>query len=169
MPRRKYWATENGHGNLSLSPVASPACAEFASSDAVSQRRQHALTPHRGFHPCPVSAMGLCALCSLLRHYRRLAFALPFWVSHASAFRPSALLYFQRFARLYFAVCAAAVSGRKRRAWRRWPPSAAQTARAVFPHAAFTKIRLLAVAALPRLDLCPKPKVAERRSPPKSS
>jgi hypothetical protein len=30
-------------------------------------------------------------------------------------------------------------SGRRRRAMRRWPPSAAQTARAVFPHAAFTK------------------------------
>src|SRR6202008_4114927 len=30
-------------------------------------------------------------------------------------------------------------SGRRRRAVRRWPPSAAQTARAVFPHAAFTK------------------------------
>src|SRR6185369_8576735 len=89
VPRRKYWATENGHGNLSPSPVASPACAEFASSDAVSQRRQHALTPHRGFHPCPVSAMGLCALCSPCGHYRRLAFALPFWVSHASTFLPS--------------------------------------------------------------------------------
>ena len=31
------------------------------------------------------------------------------------------------------------VSGRRRRAVRRWPPSAAQTARAVLPHAAFTK------------------------------
>jgi len=31
------------------------------------------------------------------------------------------------------------LSGRRRRAVRRWPPSAAQTARAVFPHAAFTK------------------------------
>ena len=41
------------------------------------QRRQHALVPHRGFHPRPISALGLCALCSLLGHYRRLAFALP--------------------------------------------------------------------------------------------
>src|SRR5713101_7398119 len=33
------------------------------------------------------------------------------------------------------------LSGRRRRVWSpsRWPPSAAQTARAVFPHAAFTK------------------------------
>jgi hypothetical protein len=31
------------------------------------------------------------------------------------------------------------LSGRRRRAVRRWPPSATQTARAVFPHAAFTK------------------------------
>jgi len=35
------------------------------------------------------------------------------------------------------------VSGRRRRAVRRWPPSAAQTAHAVFLHAAFTKARLL--------------------------
>src|SRR5438445_4174790 len=38
----------------------------------------------------------------------------------------------------------AQLSGRRRRAVRRWPPSAAQTARAVFPHAAFTKVRLSA-------------------------
>src|SRR5215510_10293262 len=36
----------------------------------------------------------------------------------------------------------ARLSVRRRRAQKRWPPSAAQTARAVFPHAAFTKIRL---------------------------
>ena len=60
----------------------------FASSDAVTQRRQHALTPHCGFYPCPVSALGLCALCSLLRHYRRLAFALPLRIAHASTFLP---------------------------------------------------------------------------------
>ena len=33
------------------------------------------------------------------------------------------------------------LSGRRRRARERWPPSAAQTARAVLPHAAFTKAR----------------------------
>ena len=38
---------------------------------------------------------------------------------------------------------ASAVSGRRRRArlLSRWPPSAAQTGRAVFPHPAFTKMR----------------------------
>ncbi len=34
------------------------------------------------------------------------------------------------------------VGSEEARPERRWPPSAAQTARAVFPHAAFTKIRL---------------------------
>ena len=32
--------------------------------------------------------MGLCALCSPLRHYRRFAFALPLRVAHASTFLP---------------------------------------------------------------------------------
>ena len=36
----------------------------------------------------PVSSMGLCALCSPCGHYRRFAFALPFWVSHAPTFLP---------------------------------------------------------------------------------
>ena len=92
---------------ISPSPVASPACAgsrvacdgqtrrfltdqakPFPSSDAVTQRRQHALVPHRGFHPPPISSVGLCALCSPLGHYRRLAFALPLRVAHASTFLP---------------------------------------------------------------------------------
>ena len=60
----------------------------FASFDAVSQRRQHALVPHCGFHPRPLSALDFCALCSPLGHYRRLAFALPFCVTHASTFLP---------------------------------------------------------------------------------
>src|SRR5262245_36023116 len=58
----------------------------FTSSDAVFQRRQHALVPHRSFYPRPIPAVSLCALCSLLRHYRRLAFALPLCVAHASTF-----------------------------------------------------------------------------------
>jgi len=60
----------------------------FASFDAVSQRRQHALVPHCGFHPRPLSALDFCALCSPLGHYRRLAFALPSCVTHASTFLP---------------------------------------------------------------------------------
>src|SRR5215510_793493 len=58
----------------------------FPSFDAVFQRRQHAFTPHRGFHPRPISSVGLCALCSPCGHCRRLAFALPGCVAHASTF-----------------------------------------------------------------------------------
>src|SRR6266545_2345483 len=60
----------------------------FPSFDAVFQRRQHALIPHRGFYPRPVSSVDLCALCSPCGHYRRLAFALPRCVAHASPFLP---------------------------------------------------------------------------------
>src|SRR3990172_9395920 len=48
----------------------------FTSFDAVFQRRQHPLVPYRSFHPRPISSVGLCALCSHLRHSRRFAFAL---------------------------------------------------------------------------------------------
>src|ERR1700730_422655 len=58
----------------------------FTSFDAVFQRRQHALTPHRSFHPRPIPAVCLCALCSPLGHYRRFAFALLPYGTHASAF-----------------------------------------------------------------------------------
>jgi hypothetical protein len=58
----------------------------FASFDAVLQRRQHALAPHRGFHPRPILSADLCALCSPLRHYRHFAFALPRCLAHASTF-----------------------------------------------------------------------------------
>ena len=79
----------------------------FPSFDAVFQRRQHALVPHRGFHPRPVSALGLCALCSPLRHSRRLAFALPRLCRsrfYLPASRPSAQLCFLRFSRLFAAA-----------------------------------------------------------------
>src|SRR5262249_31014574 len=55
--------------------------------DAVFQRRQHALTPHRSFPPRP-AAVRLCALCSPLGHCRRLAFALLRCRTHASTFLP---------------------------------------------------------------------------------
>src|SRR4026207_300682 len=71
----------------------------FPSFDAVFQRRQHALTPHRGFHPRPLSCAGLCALSSPCGHYRRLAFALPLRVAHASTFLPPV-------PRRSFALCA---------------------------------------------------------------
>ena len=58
----------------------------FVSFDAVIQRRQHALVPHRGFHPRTVSALSLCALCSPCGHCRRLTFALPRCVCHAFTF-----------------------------------------------------------------------------------
>jgi hypothetical protein len=58
----------------------------FTSSDAVFQRRQHALVPHRNFHPRPIPAVWLCALCSPLGHYRRLAFALLPCETHVSTF-----------------------------------------------------------------------------------
>src|ERR671919_52098 len=59
----------------------------FTSFDAVFQRRQHALIPHRSFHPRPVPTASLCALRSP-RHYRRLAFALLHCEAHASTFLP---------------------------------------------------------------------------------
>jgi hypothetical protein len=71
----------------------------FPSFDAVIQRRQHALTPHRGFHPRPVATMDLCALSSPCGHCRRLAFALPRRVAHASTFLPPV-------PRRSFALCA---------------------------------------------------------------
>src|SRR6266536_811066 len=58
----------------------------FTSFDAVLQRRQHALIPHRSFHPRPVPAMCLCTLCSPLGHCRRSAFALLHCETHASTF-----------------------------------------------------------------------------------
>src|SRR5207245_11785346 len=58
----------------------------FTSFDAVCQRRQHALVPYRSFHPPPISSVGLCALCSHLRHSRRFAFALLRRESHRSPF-----------------------------------------------------------------------------------
>jgi hypothetical protein len=39
-------------------------------------------------HPRPVSVLDFCALCSPLRHYRRLACALPRCLAHASTFLP---------------------------------------------------------------------------------
>jgi|GEM_PF-95839 len=71
----------------------------FPSFDAVIQRRQHALTPHRGFHPRPVATMDICALCSPCGHCRRLACALPRCVAHASTFLPPV-------PRRSFALCA---------------------------------------------------------------
>ena len=71
----------------------------FASFDAVFQRRQHALLPHRGFHPRPVPAVSLCALCSPCGHCRRFAFALPLGGTHASTFLPPV-------PRRSFALCA---------------------------------------------------------------
>ena len=52
--------------------------------------------------------------------------------------------------------CAAQrTSGRRRRTLRCWPPSAAQTARAVFPHAAFTKtLREMLPRATAKRTLC---------------
>ena len=58
----------------------------LTSFDAVFQRRQHALVPHRSFHPPPISSVGFCALCSHLWHSRRLAFALLRHETHASTF-----------------------------------------------------------------------------------
>jgi hypothetical protein len=71
----------------------------FPSFDAVFQRRQHALIPHRSFHPPPISAVGLCALCSPYGHCRRLAFALLRCETHASTFLPPV-------PRRSFALCA---------------------------------------------------------------
>jgi hypothetical protein len=58
----------------------------FTSFDAVSQRRQHALVPHRSFHPRPISALSLCVLCSPCGHCRRFAFALLRCATHVSTF-----------------------------------------------------------------------------------
>jgi hypothetical protein len=58
----------------------------FTSSDAVFQRRQHALVQHRNFHPRPIPAVWLCALCSPLGHYRHFAFALLRCETHVSTF-----------------------------------------------------------------------------------
>src|SRR5262244_3193498 len=77
----------------------------FPSFDAVLQRRQHAFVPHRSFHPRPVAAVCLCALCSLLRHYQRLAFALLHCETHTSTF-------LSPFPRRSFAFCASRGSGR---------------------------------------------------------
>jgi hypothetical protein len=71
---------------LCPSTPAAPALS-FTSFDAVCQRRQHALDPHRSFHPRPVSALSLCVLCNPCGHYRRFAFALPRCVAHSSTFR----------------------------------------------------------------------------------
>ena len=60
----------------------------FPSFNAVFQRRQHALAPHRGFYPRPVSALDFCALSSPRGHSRRFAFALPRYLAHASTFLP---------------------------------------------------------------------------------
>ena len=60
----------------------------FTSFDAVTQRRQHTLVPHRGFDPRPVSSVVLCALFSACAHCRRFAFALPLCGTHPSTFLP---------------------------------------------------------------------------------
>jgi hypothetical protein len=75
----------------------------LTSFDAVCQRRQHALVPYRSFHPRPISSVGLCALCSHLRHSRRFAFALLRSETHASTFLsslPSERLCFPPLSRL---------------------------------------------------------------------
>src|SRR5215510_1788604 len=77
----------------------------FTSLDAVLQRRQHALIPHRSFHPRPIPAAGLCALCSSFGHCRRLALALLGCRTHASTFLPP-------FPRRSFAFCASRGSRR---------------------------------------------------------
>ena len=53
------------------------------------QRRQHALVPHRSFHPQPISARCLCALANPYGYYRRFAFALLRCETHASTFLSS--------------------------------------------------------------------------------
>ena len=60
----------------------------FAAFDAVIQRRQHALVPHRGFHPRPITAARVCTLYSHLWHCRCFAHALPRFGLHASTFLP---------------------------------------------------------------------------------
>ena len=52
------------------------------------QRRPHALVPHRGFYPHPLSCAGVCALSSPCGHCRRFALALPLCETHASTFLP---------------------------------------------------------------------------------
>jgi hypothetical protein len=71
----------------------------LVSLDAVTQRRQHALHSLRGFNSLPVWPMTLCALSSPCGHCRRLAFALPRCVAHASTFLPAV-------PRRCFALCA---------------------------------------------------------------
>ena len=65
------------------------------------QRRQHALVPHRSFHPRPMSAVCLCALSNPSGHYRRYAL-LPLWFSpiHLPAALPSARFCFPHLSRL---------------------------------------------------------------------
>src|SRR5882724_3005387 len=58
----------------------------LTSFDAVFQRRQHALSPHRSFHPRPVPALCVCALRSQFQHCRRFALALLPCGTHASTF-----------------------------------------------------------------------------------
>jgi len=66
-------------------------------------------------------------------------FGAPFWPSvRSGAARPLCCPPFRRWG-ASLALPASDLSGRRRRTRRCWPPSAAQTARAVFPHAAFTK------------------------------
>ena len=60
----------------------------FSSLDAVAQRRQHALVPHRGFYPRPFSSVVLCALFSACAHCRRFALALPLCTTRSSTFLP---------------------------------------------------------------------------------
>src|SRR3989338_340119 len=58
----------------------------FASFDAVTQRRQHAFRPDRGFYPRPVAVGGVCGLYSPVGHFRRLGLLRS--VFHASTFLP---------------------------------------------------------------------------------
>jgi hypothetical protein len=50
------------------------------------QRRPHALIPHRGFYPRPLTCAGVCVLSSPCGHCRRFALALPLCETHAPTF-----------------------------------------------------------------------------------
>jgi hypothetical protein len=59
---------------------------QFASFDAVAQRRQHALRPNRGFHQRPSAIVRVCAECSPRGHSRHCELPRPGF--HASTFLP---------------------------------------------------------------------------------
>src|SRR5687768_8972806 len=62
----------HGLQNRVNTPCAAKKALAIASSDVVTLRRQHALTPHRSFHARPISAACLFASRSPFGHWRRL-------------------------------------------------------------------------------------------------